>query len=464
MTVPTLLDDLAVDPRNTSLIWKELDDMSMRLALLLRAGLPGEMPLLITGDWGAGKTSLLHRIRFHLDPQAFDEASAGGEETTSAVPTVWFDAWRYEHEPSLLAPLVYNVAKKAMSASAMKTEEKNRHLWNLCLQVVAAASSFGVRLIPKMLGASFDTTGMLVSNMKKEIDALGDDAPSAPSDPTETLRDRFQEIIDTAWPTPTQRPVVFIDDLDRCGPNTAVALIEGIRGLVAGQRLPCRFVIAMDRYVLTQAIQGKFASIGGYDGNRYLEKVFPLTFAVPSPGPAEVLALIDALLPTESSSDSQLEDRKAALSKTLSQPVFANPRLIKRSINRMLLVTRFEAEEARMIAKDPSRGDATPVRPRDEEVEARSRDDLDLARWIVTIERWPIMRYLLHQRNNAYWSTLTGTIHGDQDTGPLDPEGRALLEERGAKAWLTNLLPGNAGTTVIQRYRAADDRLRKRGM
>jgi hypothetical protein len=117
--------------------------------------------------------------------------------------------------------------------------------------------------------------------------------------------------------------MIFIDDLDRCSPEAAVSLIEGIRLLVTNQAggredLPCRFVMAMDRQILVRAIQHKFAGIGGYDGNRYLEKVFPLAFAVPPPHPAAVNELVEDLWPKLSEDappdeHARSAERKAAL-------------------------------------------------------------------------------------------------------------------------------------------------------
>jgi hypothetical protein len=478
MSVLRLLDDLPVT--DDALIWPELDEMGKRLALLLRERLPDAMPVLLTGDWGAGKTSLLKRIQYHLEAD-----SDGG--TQPPIPSVCFDAWRYEHETNLLAPLTRLVLEKARAEPAMKRRKTGRSVLHWGMKALAAASSLGVRALTA--GVIMDKVlaevvkGMTASQIKKEMDAVDLSASThIPEDETEVLREAFRKMVEAAWKG--QRLIVFIDDLDRCSPEAAVSLIEGIRLLVTNQAggredLPCRFIMAMDRQILVRAIQHKFAGIGGYDGNRYLEKVFPLAFAVPPLHPPAVHALVEDLWPKLSDDAPPDEharsfERRAALSNILADPRFTNPRLIKRCINRLLLVTGFEDEkrrretEARRDQAHRSDEEAPegPVRTFHDPAEAEqiSDADRDLVRWIVTIERWPLLRRLLHERDDRYWADLVDAVHDSQDGGKLDGEARALLEERGAKEWLAKILQHEPRITSARRYRKADERLRDWGM
>ncbi len=63
-------------------------------------GLPLTSPLLVCGDWGCGKTSLLRRMERRMS------APPEGEPKT---PTVWFNAWHHEGEESLLPALLRQV-------------------------------------------------------------------------------------------------------------------------------------------------------------------------------------------------------------------------------------------------------------------------------------------------------------------------------------------------------------------
>jgi len=89
---------------------------------------------------------------------------------------------------------------------------------------------------------------------------------------------RFSRLVTEAFDGAA--PVILIDDLDRCSPDGAVALLDGIRLLVTGgPELRCNFVVALDRGVIAARSVAKFQGISGYDGNRYLEKIFPVSFA-----------------------------------------------------------------------------------------------------------------------------------------------------------------------------------------
>ena len=54
----------------------------------------------VFGEWGSGKSSLLHAVKQDFDAQP--------DEITPVV-TVFFNAWRYEKEPHLIVPLLKSV-------------------------------------------------------------------------------------------------------------------------------------------------------------------------------------------------------------------------------------------------------------------------------------------------------------------------------------------------------------------
>ena len=93
-----------------------------------------------------------------------------------------------------------------------------------------------------------------------------------------------------------KRPlVILIDDLDRCGPDTVVQVIEAINLFLAGQLPNCIFVIAMDPEVVAahieiaySALAERLASQSGDAatadfrlGWRFLEKIIQLPLTLP---------------------------------------------------------------------------------------------------------------------------------------------------------------------------------------
>jgi hypothetical protein len=209
----------------------------------------------------------------------------------------------------------------------------------------------------------------------------------------------------------------------------------------------------MDRDVLVRAISAKFASIGAYDGNRYLEKVFPLAFALPVPEKNATGHLVRKLLKQQrgaavrlgSGEQNEWDRWHEALSTALSDMHFANPRLIKRCINRFAFIKHFELAAGAPI-EDAHGGDDS---------------DIVLAKWLAATERWPALRRMIQQRRDE-WQRIEQALMG-QASGPLGPDAESLLTERGGSPWLrAEIFAGNNAS--IARYQGAELRLRRWGL
>lgn len=425
---PSLLDDLPVD--DDRVLWPGLLELSAQLALLL-PGLPVTSPVLVSGDWGSGKTTLLRAVQRHL----------AAKETPT--PTVWFDAWRYEGAGPLLPALMRRIWEQTPDDYRADVRAENRFA-----RIFRAALSIGLKAAPTVLSAvGVPVLPELVKGIPAPSASGAAPAPvdGPPPDPVATLWEDFAALVVEAWRGLT--PVVIIDDLDRCSPPGAVSLLDDLRMLVAGAGdLRCKFLVAMDRSVLVAAIASKFSGISDYDGNRYLEKVFPIAFTLPAPQGRDVASLVGSFLGT-AEPGSLGTDHKDALSQALSDPLFANPRLMKRCINRFRLVVYFEASAGQSLG------------PR-ERAEAVNRDRM-LAKWIVATERWPLLRQLLSQQGEEFWRELEKSVTSGNP--PPGPEARRLVEDQNALPWLRRELFGSGAARLVA-FREADARLRRWGL
>jgi hypothetical protein len=341
-----------------------------------------------------------------------------------------FEAWQYESANALLPALMRHVWN-ATPATFQAKKAGKALLWEVVRWAASAAARIGAPVLGAALGlpAALEDELDVAKAAKRAAKTLGDLKPAA--DPIDELRDAFARLVQSAWPDRT--PVVFIDDLDRCNPADTVTLLDAVRSFAAcADRLRVRFVVALDRSVVTQAISAKFANVRGYDGNRYLEKIFPLEFHVPSPQYAEIKDIIKALAaPLEPSERSGAE---FALTEALSPPCFANTRLIKRCFNRYCLLRYFELGQ----------GTTAEV------------DKLSL-QWIAAIERWPRLRTLQQRRRRDFWTAVARKQLAD------DPDLQALMAEPGFVQWLdTHGWPGSPD--ALDRFDDADARLRQFGM
>lgn len=107
-------------------------------------------------------------------------------------------------------------------------------------------------------------------------------------------------------PTSEWSPIViFIDDLDRCSPSRVADVIEGVNMFLAGDFMPCIFVIGMDPQMVSAALEHAHEDIAKriprYDqrtpvGWRFMDKFIQLPFTIPPPEPDKIDAYTDYLL------------------------------------------------------------------------------------------------------------------------------------------------------------------------
>jgi len=428
---PRLLDDLPM--ADDALLWPGLRALGEQIADLLPT-LPATSPILLSGDWGSGKTTLLLAVRRRL----------AAPETQ--VPTIWFDASRYEGAGPLLPALMRRVWEEA--PAALRDDEAAKSLFG---KLFRAALAVGVRAAPTLLGmaglgaGAEAVRGLTTALWRSEV-APPDDDKSAepPADPTAEFWRSFAALLQRAWPD--RAPVIIVDDLDRCSPAGAVDLLDHIRVLVGGATdLGCRFLVAMDRALLVQAIATKFTGIKGYDGNRYIEKVFPITFTLPSPQGRDVARLVASFLGPHDAAGMSTEHQDA-LSIALNDPLFANPRLMKRCINRFRLVVGFERRSGALPARSPA--DA-------------SAEDRALAKWIVATERFPALRRLIVHHGDEFWRELEAAL-GAGETARLSQDAERLMADE-AIPWVRREVFGG-GSGRLAQFREAEARLRRWGL
>ena len=209
------------------------------------------MVLGLHGDWGSGKTSALKAIQYHLDNREQSATAADGLEAglyRANVFTVWFEAWRYQHEPVPVVALLH--AMRRQLSLWNQTKDRTRKL-----SVVAFESVLdGLDKAAKLIGAE----SLPIS--AKEIRANGDryerDRLEQPLQ-ADTIQDFLRETIKALLPEqrkgfPSPRLVVFIDDLDRCSAESAYRLLEGLK--IYLQLDNCVFVLGMNQQVVIEAI------------------------------------------------------------------------------------------------------------------------------------------------------------------------------------------------------------------
>jgi hypothetical protein len=157
------------------------------------------------------------------------------------------------------------------------------------------------------------------------------------------------------------RFVILIDDLDRCLPETTIAVLEGIKNFLAAEPAldpveaepnPSIFILALNPTVVYQGIQAKYKG-SEVDGREYLEKILNYSFYVPEPELDRVKRFatgrLQELLPEEAD-QRRLKRHLETFGTVLEVCRFNNPRKIKRILNRYLLFLS-RAEQTGDLAK-----------------------------------------------------------------------------------------------------------------
>lgn len=243
----------------------------------------------VYGDWGSGKSSLIN----------MSIASLKGDKKTECV---YFNGWLFED---------YEDAKIALIGNILDTIEKNRTLGEKAKKCLAGLykSINKMKLVKKAIhyGAGFLLTGgdgaladvafstILQSAMSSSngiIDEGWIDKIKAELSNKElredinTFRLEFNQLLNE---TNIERLVVFIDELDRCSPDTILDTLEAIRlFLYVGNAV---FIIGADERHISYAVKTKFKEIEGIGidiGKEYLEKIVQYPVRIPRLSTSEV--------------------------------------------------------------------------------------------------------------------------------------------------------------------------------
>ncbi len=284
---------------------------------------PSPKTLAITGYWGSGKTSALAQLYKELTnvvPPGFEDSSTEQEDQDHLG--IWFEAWRYQHEPVPIVALLHCI--KSNFSARSKFVDKAGKLINIAI-----------------LGAIAVLDGVIKTAGIDKLQATGekyeqDNLLSRLS--SDQINDALKQAIDVILKENKQegkKLIVFIDDLDRCEPETAYNLLEGIKIYL---NIPnCTVVMAIDQEQIESSLKSKVGDNGFY-GVEYLEKLFQDAHRLPIPGAEErSVFLIEQIKSLKGMDESKMNNYVNALQKVLGEYdcLPANPRRLKMLSNRI---------------------------------------------------------------------------------------------------------------------------------
>jgi hypothetical protein len=286
----------------------------------------------INGYWGSGKTSAL--LQLHQKLTGILPTSSEKPNNLDITP-VWFEAWRYQNETIPIVALLQEIRSKFS-------------LWNNFLDETKKLA--GITLTG-VLGA-FDATlkaasGGIMSPVLGKIPEIG---TQWEKDHYETklasqhLSQLLEDAIEKALGSSGGKLVIFIDDLDRCTPETALKLLEGIKVYLNLKN--CVVIFGMDQRQIENSLRKALnlkesSNDGDHHAREYLEKICQDIYHLPIPNQAKKSKYLMGLL-TElnlgSTPTENLEEIKKVLENYDLLP--SNPRKIKALANRLAMMLR----------------------------------------------------------------------------------------------------------------------------
>lgn len=255
----------------------------------------------IFGDWGGGKSTLLKLIQRDL-------------ETREGVLSVSFNGWLfegYDDAKSALMGTILDEIEDQISAKRTLPEKAKALLKRLLARVnwMRFATVTGKYGVPLLFGQPHAAAAMaagdaVVSKLKEkgdgpsvdDLEKLAKSAPEGEANIRRNIRDFRRDFADLLAAAEVKTLVVFIDDLDRCLPDTIIETLEAIKLFlfVPGTS----FVIAADPRIVKYAVRLRFPELPGTEtevGRDYLEKLIQIPLSIPPLSGAEIESYMNLL-------------------------------------------------------------------------------------------------------------------------------------------------------------------------
>lgn len=280
------------------------------------------LTIALQGDWGSGKTSLMTLIRNELQDERHH--------------TVWFNTWQYA-QFNMSDTLALSMMSKISDALAPDKggdgfQALKRSLWAASRAVVIGGAS--------VIGQGDTAKAGIEEYQRGGKDGVEEDPAAA----LERIKDGLAKIVEERIAGPTEKIVVFVDDLDRLVPERAVELLEAMKVFLDIDR--CVYVIACDYGVVSAGLKSKFGvSEGELKGKSFFDKIIQVPFKMPTRR-YQVNDYIKRLL-TQIGVDYDSDRDIGKYSELVEHSVGFNPRTMKRLLNSLQLLTILQAKQDR---------------------------------------------------------------------------------------------------------------------
>ena len=191
------------------------------------------------------------------------------------VQAVWFDAWRYQNEPAPVVACCTRCVRSLHGGSrAVRSTGRNT-------KVAVRGALLSMEELTKKIG--FQYSKFREAHREWETENL------AAALPSHTLREHLRAAVGNSCPgrelgKVPPKLVVFIDDVDRCEPEAAYRLLEGLKIYLTLDN--CVFVLGMNQKAIEEAIAQRMRAEAGDNPTMraaaYMEKLCQNVWRLPA--------------------------------------------------------------------------------------------------------------------------------------------------------------------------------------
>lgn len=305
----------------------------------------------IQGGWGSGKTSLMNMLKNALEDPSNEEKSL----------CINVNAWQ---QSLFISGNGGDIALALLDSvhSDLSQQIENNQLIDKKLQAEILDPEGALKKVGRFLSGAIVRGGIFAA--RTAVRTIGIETPDInfdektqtykPSQVLKQLRDNLNDITNKlAQHTPIKRLVIFVDDLDRIQPNTAIEILDVLKNIFDIDN--CISILAVDYEVIIKGLREKFGE-KNHENERefrqYFDKIIQIPFSMPTAAYQKNLQpLLQGFFDTLSINIAA-QDQKT-LAEIAWKATDGVPRSVKRIVNTMSLLRAIntEAEQHEAQAK-----------------------------------------------------------------------------------------------------------------
>lgn len=271
------------------------------------------------GDWGSGKSSLMKLVQ-----KKIEEKYPKDEKKKDTIKTlcIEFNGWLfegYEDTKTSLCGAILDALADEKRFSKEVTDYAKELIKKIDInKILGKGVKYGLDLF--LSGGIGILTDLSLSGLLSTIKSNAGEVQAKDieeilsmlkkNDKTRTEIKKFRnEFKDLLKKSKVENVVVFIDELDRCLPDTVLEVFEAMRLFLFVEGMS--FVIGADERLIQYSIKSKYKEVPGNNldiGKEYLEKVIQYPLYIPQLTRAEVNQYLACLLLKQTLSDEKFKE------------------------------------------------------------------------------------------------------------------------------------------------------------